>query len=127
VAGRAPPPSKAVAGLLSQEGLGPGGNRGQAEAALREGDVELLMGKALEAATPQEVAHRTAEAGGCSGREGENLGKIPGLGHRKGLQGHRPLAQRREAAGGQFTKDLLNATDDKVPRGGDGVGKLGAH
>jgi hypothetical protein len=89
--------------------------------------VELLMGKALEAASPQEVAHRTAEASGGGGREGENLSEIPGLGHCEGLQGHCPLAQCREAAGSQFTKNLLNATDDKVPRGGDGVGKLGAH
>ncbi len=80
-AGRAPPPSKAVASLLGQERLGPGGDGGQAEAALREGNVELVKGKALEATSPQEVAHRTAEASGGGGGEGKDLGKVPGLGN----------------------------------------------
>ncbi len=69
--------------------------------------MELVKGKALEATSPQEVAHRTAEASGGGGGEGKDLGKVLGLGHREGFQGRSPLAQRREAAGGQLTEDFL--------------------
>ncbi len=56
MASRAAASSKPMTGLLGKEGLGPRGDGGQAEATLREGNVELLMGKPLQAALPKEIA-----------------------------------------------------------------------
>ena len=65
--------------LLGEEGLGPGGNAGDAQATLQGWTVQLLPSKALKVATPQEGTSGRGELLGHLGWHGQDLAQVPEL------------------------------------------------
>ena len=76
-----------LAELLGEEDLGPGGNAGDTQATIQSWTVQLLPGKALKVAPPQEGPSGRGELLGHLGGHGQNLTQVTELGQSKGLQG----------------------------------------
>jgi hypothetical protein len=80
-----------VEDLLGQQGLCPFNRTGEAKPPLGKRLVELGEGQSDQVVGPQKVSHEPPEGGGRSIREGNDLGKVPGLGDDKNFEGLDPL------------------------------------
>ncbi len=77
--GLAPPPHQSVGGLFGQQSFGVSWDGGEVEAALQEGDVQLLMGQTLQVALPQEITNSKMKIRCCRIRKGWALGQVPSM------------------------------------------------
>jgi hypothetical protein len=82
--------------LLGQQGLGPFDKAGEAKASFGERPMDLRKGQFGQAVCPNKVPHDFAERGS---REGDHLGKVPGLRGNIDLQHLYSLEEDGEAAG----------------------------
>jgi hypothetical protein len=79
-----------VKGLFGQKRLGPVRQGGQPEAALEEGQMQIIIGQPLQLALPQELASCLLEVDNLGPGKRQNLGKMPcpWRGHRPQGPGH---------------------------------------